>query len=72
VTTLDFNPAASVSQAGAAGTIAAKVFVNPKRRHAGQEAKARGTFSGDEKFNGTITVTRKRDTAGRGAAGPQG
>lgn len=53
VATLDFNPAS------APGTLSGKVFVSPKRRHAGQEGKAVGTFTGDEKFNGTISVTRK-------------
>lgn len=53
VANLGFNPAAT------AGTINAKTFVNPKRRHAGQEVKAKGDFTGDEKFNGTISITRK-------------
>jgi hypothetical protein len=56
---LDFNPAASLNQAGGARTINAKAFVGPKRRFAGQEAKAGGTFTGDDKFNGTISITKK-------------
>jgi hypothetical protein len=50
---LDFNPAAGV------GAINSEVQVSPKRRHAGKEIKAGGTYTGDEKFNGTISISRK-------------
>lgn len=53
VANLDFNPAAG------AGAINGKVFVSPQRRHAGKEMKATGPFTGDEKFNGAITISRK-------------
>ncbi|MBM4299925.1 MAG: hypothetical protein FJ121_00110 [Deltaproteobacteria bacterium] len=58
VANLDFNPAASINQAAGAGPINGNVLVNPKRRHAGKEVKAKGTFKGDEKFNGTIFLSR--------------
>ena len=53
VANLDFNPAAG------AGAINGNVLVSPQRRHAGMEVKAKGTFTGDEKFNGTITISQK-------------
>ena len=49
---LSFNPATT------AGTIDAKVFVSPKRRAGGKAVKAAGTFSGNEKFEGTLTLSR--------------
>jgi len=52
VANLDFNPAA------AAGAINGTVLVGPKRRHAGKEVRAKGTFTGDEKFNGTIFLSQ--------------
>jgi hypothetical protein len=51
---LPFNPAIT------AGTIDAKVFVSPKRRHGDKAVKAEGTFSGNEKFEGTLTLARKK------------
>jgi hypothetical protein len=53
VANLDFNPAAG------AGAIDGNVITSPQRRHAGKEEKAKGTFTGNEKFNGTITISRK-------------
>ena len=53
VANLDFNPAAG------AGAINGNVFVSPLRRHAGKEVKAKGTFTGNERFNGTIFISRK-------------
>jgi len=52
---LDFNPADPNNQN--AGVINGKVLVSPKRRHADKEVKAKGTFTGDEKFNGTIFLS---------------
>lgn len=51
---LPFNPATT------AGTINGKVLISPKRRHAGNTPKAVGTFAGNEKFEGTLTVSRKK------------
>jgi hypothetical protein len=59
VANLGFNPAASVNQAAGAGAINGNVLVSPKRRHAGKEIKAKGTFTGDEKFNGTISLSSR-------------
>jgi hypothetical protein len=53
VANLDFNPAAGD------GAINGNAFVSPQRRHAGKEVKAKGTFTGNEKFNGTISISRK-------------
>lgn len=51
---LDYNPAAGD------GAINSDVFVSPKRRHAGKEIRAKGTFTGNDKFfNGTITLSQK-------------
>ena len=58
VANLDFNPAVSNSAAGVRA-INGDVLVSPKRRHAGKEIKAKGTFKGDEKFNGTISLSHK-------------
>ena len=52
VANLDSNPAA------VAGAVNGNVLVSPKRRHANKEATAKGTFTGDEKFNGTIFISR--------------
>jgi hypothetical protein len=49
---LPFNPATT------SGTIEAKVLVAPMLRHGGKEAKAQGTFRGNEKFEGTLSLTR--------------
>jgi hypothetical protein len=59
VANLDFNPVASINQAAGSGAINGQVRVSPKRRHAGKEIKAEGTFAGDEKFNGTLSISRK-------------
>ena len=59
VANLDFNPAVSVNRAAGAGAINGNVLVSPKRRHAGKEIKAKGTFTGDEKFNGTISISSR-------------
>ena len=37
-----------------------QALVGPMRRHANKEAKAAGTFSGDDKFNGTLSITRSQ------------
>jgi hypothetical protein len=58
VANLDFNPAASINQAAGAGAVSSTVRVSPKRRHAGKEMKAEGTYTGDEKFNGTLAISR--------------
>ena len=50
---LSFNPAANGT-----GNIIGTVLVSAKRRHAGKEVKAQGTFSGNETFAGTLTITR--------------
>ena len=47
---LPFNPATGT------GTIQAKVSINPTRRHGGKTIKADGSFTGNEKFEGTITI----------------
>lgn len=52
---LSFNPAA-----GGTGPIDGDVLVTAKRRHAGKELKAQGPFTGNEKFEGTLAITRKR------------
>ena len=57
VAILDHDPAASINQAAGAGVINGKVRVSPKGRHAGKEIQAAGTFTGDEKFNGTIFLS---------------
>jgi hypothetical protein len=49
---LSFNPATTT------GTIDAKVFVSPKRRTGGKAVKAAGTFTGNERFEGTLTLSR--------------
>ena len=49
---LPFNPATSP------GTIEAKVLVAPMLRQAGEQSKAHGTFTGNEKFEGTLSLTR--------------
>jgi len=51
---LPFNPATTT------GTINAKTLATPKRRHGGNEVKAEGTFSGNEKFGGTLTLASKK------------
>jgi hypothetical protein len=51
---LPFNPATT------SGTIEAKVLVAPLLRHGGEEVKAHGTFTGNEKFEGTLSLTRKQ------------
>ncbi len=51
---LPFNPATT------AGPIDAKVFVSPKRRHGDKAVKAEGTFSGNEKFEGTLTISSRK------------
>ena len=56
---LDFNPAASINQAAGAGTVNGQVRVAPKRRYGGKEIRAEGTYTGNEKFNGTISISRK-------------
>jgi hypothetical protein len=53
VANLDFNPAAG------AGAIDGNVITSPQGRHAGKEEKAKGTITVNEKFNGTITISRK-------------
>ena len=53
VDNLGFNPAQT------AGNISAQVQVNPKRRHPDKQGKATGTFLGDEKFQGVLSLTRK-------------
>jgi len=50
---LSFNPAA-----GDTGNINGNVLVSAKRRHAGKEVKAQGTFSVNQNFEGTLTITR--------------
>ena len=50
---------ALLAKANPDGSIDGKVLVGPQRRHAGKEDKAEGRFTGDDKFNGTISVTRK-------------
>jgi hypothetical protein len=50
---LSFNPAANGT-----GDINGIVGVSAKRRHAGKEVKAQGTFSGNQNFEGTLTITR--------------
>ena len=57
VANLAFNPAVSDPAAGARA-ITGTVLVGPKRRHAGKEVRAKGTFTGDEKFNGTIFLSQ--------------
>lgn len=47
---LTFNPATTP------GEIQAKVTINPTRRHGGKTAKANGTFTGDQNFNGILTI----------------
>ena len=47
---LPFNPATSP------GTIQAKVSINPTRRHGSKTVKADGYFTGNEKFEGTLTI----------------
>ena len=42
------------------GAINGKAHVAPLRRHAGNEARAVGTFNVDKDFNGTLTITRSR------------
>ena len=59
VANLDHNPAASINQAAGAGVINGEVRVSPRRRHADKEIHAAGTFTGDEKFNGTISLSHK-------------
>jgi hypothetical protein len=58
VANLGFNPAASINQAAGAGAINGEVRVSPKRRHGGKEMQAKGRYTGDEKFNGTISISR--------------
>jgi hypothetical protein len=48
-----------LAKANPDGSLDGKVLVGPQRRHAGKEDKAEGRFTGDDKFNGTISVTRK-------------
>lgn len=55
VANLAFNPAA-----GGTGSIDGDVLVSAKRRHAGKELNAQGPFKGNEKFEGTLSITRKR------------
>ena len=52
---LSFNPATT---AGSIGN--GQVLISPKRRHAGNTPKATGTFAGNEKFEGTLTVSRNK------------
>ena len=52
VANLDFNPATGT------GAINGAVLVSPKRRHAGKEVKAKGTFTGNETFKGAISISR--------------
>ena len=49
---LPFNPATT------SGTIEAKVLVVPRLRQGGEEVKAYGTFTGNEKFEGTLSIAR--------------
>ena len=60
VANLAFNPAVSdPDPAAGARAITGTVLVGPKRRHAGKEVRAKGTFTGDETFNGTISLSQK-------------
>jgi hypothetical protein len=58
VAKLPFNPAVRSASAGIR-TVSGDVFTSPKRRHASKEDKAAGLFSGDENFNGTISISRR-------------
>jgi hypothetical protein len=58
VANLQFNPTVPDATAGVR-EIKANALVGPKRRHAGKEDKAEGHFTGDENFNGTISISRK-------------
>ena len=58
VASLSFNPAVPDATAGVR-EIKANTLVGPKQRHAGKEDKATGHFTGDENFNGTLSITRK-------------
>lgn len=49
---LPFNPATS------AGAIDAQVLVFPRVRQGGDAVKAVGTFKGNEKFEGTLSITK--------------
>ncbi|MDD2901981.1 MAG: hypothetical protein PHU44_06055 [Syntrophales bacterium] len=51
-TELPFNPATS------AGNIDAEVLVVPMLRQGGEAVKAQGSFKGNEKFEGTLSITR--------------
>jgi hypothetical protein len=51
---LPFNPATT------SGNIEAKVLVAPMLRHGAKEAKAQGTFTGNEKFEGTLAITKMK------------
>jgi hypothetical protein len=51
---LPFNPATT------SGNIEAKVLVAPMLRHGAKEAKALGTFTGNEKFEGTLSITKMK------------
>jgi len=55
VANLAFNPAA-----GGTGAINGDAQVTARRRHAGKELKAQGPFTGNEKFEGTLSITRRR------------
>jgi len=58
VANLNFNPAVPDATAGVR-QIKAHALVGPQQRHAGKEDKAEGHFTGDEHFNGTISISRK-------------
>lgn len=51
---LPFNPATT------AGTVNAKVLISPKRRTGDKAVKAVGTFTGNEKFEGTLTISKRK------------
>jgi spore coat protein U-like protein len=51
---LPFNPATTP------GSFKAKVLVAPMLRQGGEEVKAHGTFTGNEKFEGTLSITKMK------------